>query len=814
MDGNSHTLFIGASILNISNKNTNDDLNTMLSVLSTTDDTEADTLNDETFGDCNLDTIKIKSDFDDNGEFLGDYSSERLPDFFDSYIPDKGGGILLIDNNDQSQQPSIDALLGEDPMCISATSINLRQSTMNPLFNMAISQANNTNHENIFSQQQTSRIPPITLPPPQQQQQINYQLLKQFEQMLINQQIPSQERILYLQAMIEKMQRDTLNTQQQIARTTNMNINGHDRSNQINSNRILNNNLLYDQRQQQQQREETRSMSIGEMMERARLTTMNINNSRSQSPTIVNSGMSSQFMDAIQRSDQIPIVDNHQQQQHRTNNQSSSSPLDTIVSPSSHHHNQSRQNRPAKHYPRPPLLNTWQGRGSGHDEFAGMMTDREKQWVVKIQLHQVSQTQEEDYYFHKWSQQKRHIQQVHGNQINRHTHRGQKISYPVLQLLKSIQQENELAQRLSQTSTQATFCNVNPTQLLPYASPISTQLGKQSMATPRHPRCILHLDGQFSLGTRANAITHDKYTLGLLLNIENLYRDILRLDNDDVKLSISNQTKIETNNTESESTNITSQSSTTAIESKQLLSSIIDRYLNDQNYLFADMFGQFNKGQIILERLYPYLKTTNYLEFLFIRLCSSLSYMIRRWSTAFHIVPSVMNTINLMQQQININKTRFEQLLAQVYIYYNEQIKAKFGKFHSAASTSPFSDPILFTNSYTVTILIELLFILERQCYLLSSNNSSTSTLQVMEQLQPQLQYQLTEHIRLFVTDLCQGLIACSSPVYTLKKILKPFAQIKNQQFGFLCKFLRIQISQNVYAALEPKLIYCCIKDT
>ncbi|CAF4725286.1 unnamed protein product [Rotaria sp. Silwood2] len=443
MDGNSHTLFIGASILNISNKNTNDDLNTMLSVLSTTDDTEADTLNDETFGDCNLDTIKIKSDFDDNGEFLGDYSSERLPDFFDSYIPDKGGGILLIDNNDQSQQPSIDALLGEDPMCISATSINLRQSTMNPLFNMAISQANNTNHENIFSQQQTSRIPPITLPPPQQQQQINYQLLKQFEQMLINQQIPSQERILYLQAMIEKMQRDTLNTQQQIARTTNMNINGHDRSNQINSNRILNNNLLYDQRQQQQQREETRSMSIGEMMERARLTTMNINNSRSQSPTIVNSGMSSQFMDAIQRSDQIPIVDNHQQQQHRTNNQSSSSPLDTIVSPSSHHHNQSRQNRPAKHYPRPPLLNTWQGRGSGHDEFAGMMTDREKQWVVKIQLHQVSQTQEEDYYFHKWSQQKRHIQQVHGNQINRHTHRGQKISYPVLQLLKSIQQENE-----------------------------------------------------------------------------------------------------------------------------------------------------------------------------------------------------------------------------------------------------------------------------------------------------------------------------------------------------------------------------------
>ncbi|CAF4674790.1 unnamed protein product, partial [Rotaria magnacalcarata] len=81
-------------------------------------------------------------DFGENGEFLGDFSSERLPDFFESDIPDEGGGggISLVDN-DQSQQPSIDALLGEDPMSMSALSMNLRQASMNPLFNMAISQA-------------------------------------------------------------------------------------------------------------------------------------------------------------------------------------------------------------------------------------------------------------------------------------------------------------------------------------------------------------------------------------------------------------------------------------------------------------------------------------------------------------------------------------------------------------------------------------------------------------------------------------------------------------------------------------------------
>ncbi|CAF4386298.1 unnamed protein product [Rotaria socialis] len=211
---NSHRISIGASLLNMSNKNT------MLSGLPpTTDDNEADVLNDETFGDCDLDAIKIKSDFGENGEFLGDFSSERLPDFFDSDILDEGGGggISLVDNdNDQSQQPSIDALLGEDPMSMSALSMNLRQATMNPLFNMAISQASTPNHGSIFSQQP---IPHMAPPPQQQQQQqpqqINYQLLKQFEQMLINRQIPAHERIIYIQAMIEKMHRDTLNIQQQ-----------------------------------------------------------------------------------------------------------------------------------------------------------------------------------------------------------------------------------------------------------------------------------------------------------------------------------------------------------------------------------------------------------------------------------------------------------------------------------------------------------------------------------------------------------------------------------------------------------------------
>ncbi len=84
---------------------------------------------------------------------------------------------------------------------------------------MAISQAQENNRMNLFPQQQQQqqqqqqipRVSPMTLP----QQQINYQLLKQFEQMLINKQVPPQDRLVYIQAMMEKMQRDSINTQQQ-----------------------------------------------------------------------------------------------------------------------------------------------------------------------------------------------------------------------------------------------------------------------------------------------------------------------------------------------------------------------------------------------------------------------------------------------------------------------------------------------------------------------------------------------------------------------------------------------------------------------
>ena len=179
----------------------------------------------------------------------------------------------------------------------------------------------------------------------------------------------------------------------------NLNLNGQDRYRETNQNRTMTNPAMYAHRQQQQQQQQQheaslRSMAIEEMMERARLAAAN--GTRPRSPAMATSGMLPRpFMDAMPRSDRILTVDSHVDSSSASPPPPTSSQSDAMVSPSSSSSRYPKQNRPAKHYPRPPLLNTWQGRAPGYDEFAGLMTDREKQWVVKIQLHQASQTQDE-----------------------------------------------------------------------------------------------------------------------------------------------------------------------------------------------------------------------------------------------------------------------------------------------------------------------------------------------------------------------------------------------------------------------------------
>lgn len=282
------------------------------------------------------------------------------------------------------------------------------------------------------------------------------------------------------------------------------------------------------------------------------------------------------------------------------------------------------------------------------------------------------------------------------------------------------------------------------------------------------------------MGKQLHAITHEKYHLGMLLHIENIRRDILELEGKD--------------------------------EINMELNSILDRYFNDSKYFFPDLFGYFSKGRMIYERLHRYIIKSNldHLELMLIRLFASFPYIIKQGPKDFYIESIVMNTISLMQQQVNSKKKTFEQLLAQIYEFYKEKIQPKLLQIDSNVPCSPFADPNLFSNAHIATILIEFLLILERQCYLLSNANASNLPAHIMQQLQPQLQYQLSEYVRLFVQDLSQALIACSS----MKKILKPFAQIHQQQFALLCKFLRLQTTESIYTNLERKLILCCIKDS
>lgn len=122
--------------------------------------------------------------------------------------------------------------------------------------------------------------------------------------------------------------------------------------------------------------------------------------------------------------------------------------------------------------------------------------------------------------------------------------------------------------------------------------------------------------------------------------------------------------------------------------SKESLQPILQQYFNDETYFFPDIFGGSRKGQLIFERLYRYSVTNSpdLLELMFVRLYSSLPYMIRRYTANFSIESSVMNMINLLQQQISAKKTTLEQILAQIYQHYNEQIKPRILQLDSSIS--------------------------------------------------------------------------------------------------------------------------------
>ncbi|CAF0812803.1 unnamed protein product [Didymodactylos carnosus] len=819
---------------------------------------EIDDLNDETFGE-SVEKIKIKSDFGENGEFIEDYPLQEE------------------ETNIDDQMPSIDALVGDDSASNLSTSLgrlttnymeqqnpftHQQQSPLNPFFSDTT--------QGLFEQRASPLLPASTLdvnnfirPLPQQQQQQqqksfrptpqmpfstqHIQILKQFEQTLISIDTPVNERLMLMKQMMDKIQRGTLMQQQQTGRTVangnNIHYSQHQRSP----------NWMDSTNQQQRQHQlppskPTPRMFRAEDLERemvAQASSTNNDDKQQHSHLLTNGvgadiqpqlmpfhrpqisspvfdlpyrpfaapprhsnmtnvSMSHQMMAAIQRSNQIPI----QQQPHvppgpiQRPSSTGTSPIEAVQrsrtdsdrsqqQPPSHQHVYPPQshNKPQRLYPRPPRLISWRNQ----DDYAGLMNDREKQWVVKIQLLQVTpQSTDDDYYYHKWSQNKKQTQGIQGKQQQQQQFplHQQQISQPVAALLRSLTSNAQDDQRSSQ---QQFFGAQQPGSTAAHHS-----LGKVSTLTAKHPRYVIDLEGNRTIVKTSKCITHDKYDLGVLLNIEDIHHDLLKLDSNGGE-----------------------------IVDKQMLQSILKRYLFNDKYLFGDMFLH-RKGQIVLERIYLFVMANDmnidYCEHILVSIYSSLSYMVTKMISSnlvFTIEHLSMNMISLMLQQMK--KYTYEQFLEMFYKYFDEKIvdKLKEPKEHDQTNLSPssntltrspsgpFNDIVLFCNSYSLTLIIELLLNIERRCLSLASTSASAVTTGLPQELQ---YHNLSERINTFVRELCQTLDRC--PIAQLKKILKPFQQQNTAQYVQLMRFIQLNLfdRKDLFQQIEPKLAYCLTK--
>lgn len=92
---------------------------------------------------------------------------------------------------------------------------------------------------------------------------------------------------------------------------------------------------------------------------------------------------------------------------------------------------------------------------------------------------------------------------------------------------------------------------------------------------------------------------------------------------------------------------------------------------------------------------------------------------------------------------------------------------------------------------------------------MLPQSDSQEAGGKILQQLQNQIEYRLSEPVRDLINDICQSLIQCSTP----KKLRRTLPQVQSPMFSLLSKFLQSQLTKQVYQMVEPKLISCCVKD-
>ncbi|KAK6644939.1 hypothetical protein RUM43_001215 [Polyplax serrata] len=261
-----------------------------------------------------------------------------------------------------------------------------------------------------------------------------------------------------------------------------------------------------------------------------------------------------------------------------------------------------------------PWLHNPNRRTGNYDEYAGLMNNRERQWLLNIQIIQLATDKPhvDDYYYMVWSKKKEEEKKLKEENRN-----GLKKNKQILEAFfpSNRQSKTDVNQRERRDSDREISVTPSPRVYVPLQ--FENSLGRLQCGSVTAPRKIIDLDvvPERQVQTQITSQRDSRKTKKILLELEMLY--LLAMDIEDIDSNLIPEPSTE-------------QSDEPPLSKPKLLEQIMSSYLNEERFV---NFMCIRKGKTLLLRILSHLNNTDHSEHLtnlWCRLFKSVSVIIRR----------------------------------------------------------------------------------------------------------------------------------------------------------------------------------------
>ncbi|EEB19963.1 hypothetical protein Phum_PHUM597500 [Pediculus humanus corporis] len=271
-----------------------------------------------------------------------------------------------------------------------------------------------------------------------------------------------------------------------------------------------------------------------------------------------------------------------------------------------HQHYQKQQNHQKQ------LQTKQQGNGD-HDEYAGIMNNKERQWLLNIQIIQlaIEKPYVDDYYYTVWSKKQESKKKKNETKNGYRNDRQYRESF----FANRNHNKNDVNNRERKNSDRDVTPTFSPKVYVPLQ--FENSLGKLQCGSVTAPRKIIDLDVVPERQVQSPPVTNhrdSKKTKKILLELETLC--LLAMDVDDLDRNVIPETILSNEKT--------------APNKSKLLEQIMTGYLNEDRFV---NFMCIKKGKTLLLRVLSHLNNKNHSEHLtnlWCRFFKSISVIIRK----------------------------------------------------------------------------------------------------------------------------------------------------------------------------------------